>query len=73
MGAVGPAAEAILAEELAALLSGEEVDCKGLEATAKRLATTFAAKLPKVARVGAISVKGAAVIELSHSQAVAAK
>ena len=63
MGCVGPAAEAILVEELAALLSGEEVDSAGLEATAKRLQATFAAKLPKVAKVGPLSVKGAAIAE----------
>jgi hypothetical protein len=59
MGCVGPAAEAIVAEELAALLSGETVDVTGIEATVKRMQATFAAKLPKVARAGAVSVKGA--------------
>ena len=71
MGCVGPAAEAILVEELAALLSGEEVDSAGLEATAKRLQATFAAKLPKVAKVGALTVKAASLVEASEMEMAA--
>ena len=71
MGCVGPAAEAILVEELAALLSGEEVDSAGLEATAKRLQAAFAAKLPKVAKVGALAVKAASLVEASEMEMAA--
>jgi hypothetical protein len=72
MGCVGPAAEAILVEELAALLGGEEGDSAGLEATAKRLQAAFAAKLPKVPRAGAVTVKAAALV-VADDAAMAAK
>jgi hypothetical protein len=72
VGAVGPAVEDIVIEETAALLAGEVVDSKGIEAAVERLKKEAAAKLPKVPRAGAVQVKGAAVT-FSTASAAAAK
>lgn len=72
MGAVGPAVERILVEELSALLSGEQVDSEEVEAISERVRAAFAANLPKVHKVGSLSVKAASLLAADDA-AMAAK
>jgi hypothetical protein len=74
VGCTGPAVEAIVLDETAALLRGDAVDSKGIEAIVARLQKEAAASLPKVPRAGAVSVRGAAILAVSPAAVgVAAK